>query len=266
MFINTLGLRSDSVITDYLKRTVNDLPVDLKDKRGQKDGATDAIDRRIVNGKTADDGQYPYQVSLTSLTNGHFCGGSILNTRWILTAAHCLELELLFDVVVGTNVLDVISNVYEVENFTSHPLYNPFDRSYDAGLVKTTTAIVYSTKIQPVTLTPLLPNINTVTVLSGWGSNNVSILDFLNELKALNTTVISETECQNKLLVLDIAPSSTHICTFVEQDGACYYDDGGPITVYNLQFGIISVANCGQSYPDLHTKIGTVFNWIMSII
>lgn len=36
MFMNTLGLRSDSIITDYLKRTVNDLPVDLKDKRGQK--------------------------------------------------------------------------------------------------------------------------------------------------------------------------------------------------------------------------------------
>lgn len=36
MFMNTLGLKSDSIITDYLKRTVNDLPVDLKDKRGQK--------------------------------------------------------------------------------------------------------------------------------------------------------------------------------------------------------------------------------------
>ncbi|KAF5281753.1 hypothetical protein FQR65_LT14548 [Abscondita terminalis] len=40
MFMNTLGLRSDSIITDYLKRTINDLPVDLKDKRGQKRAET----------------------------------------------------------------------------------------------------------------------------------------------------------------------------------------------------------------------------------
>lgn len=45
---------------------------------------------RVVGGSTAANGQFPYIASLRrSPENSHFCGGSIVSSFYILTAAHC---------------------------------------------------------------------------------------------------------------------------------------------------------------------------------
>lgn len=43
---------------------------------------------RITNGQAASDGQFPYQVGLS--LNGVWCGGSLISTTYVLTAAHCV--------------------------------------------------------------------------------------------------------------------------------------------------------------------------------
>ncbi|GCB78661.1 hypothetical protein scyTo_0020131 [Scyliorhinus torazame] len=44
---------------------------------------------RIVNGEEAVPGSWPWQVSLQSDSGWHFCGGSLINDNWVVTAAHC---------------------------------------------------------------------------------------------------------------------------------------------------------------------------------
>lgn len=46
---------------------------------------------RVVGGRDAPEGAHPYQVSLRR-GNSHYCGGVILNNRWVITAAHCVAL------------------------------------------------------------------------------------------------------------------------------------------------------------------------------
>src|SRR6185369_2607254 len=51
---------------------------------------------KIVGGKPAPAGAFPWQVSLgvswiADPFSAHFCGGSVLNEKWIITAAHCAD-------------------------------------------------------------------------------------------------------------------------------------------------------------------------------
>lgn len=48
---------------------------------------------RIVGGREAVRGSWPWQVDMQHgfvLPNGHFCGGSLINSEWFITAAHCV--------------------------------------------------------------------------------------------------------------------------------------------------------------------------------
>lgn len=50
---------------------------------------SDDDDDKIVGGYTCTKNSVPYQVSLNS--GYHFCGGSLISSQWVLSAAHCYK-------------------------------------------------------------------------------------------------------------------------------------------------------------------------------
>lgn len=135
---------------------------------------------RIHGGREARPGQFPYQVSLRERKGGkyvHVCGGSILSKRFVLTAAHCLELRTTpLYILVGGHNRDVvdrkdiynISRVFIHENFSSTTLEN------DIGLLRVEKAIQFSKTVRAIPLHQefLYGDVNVTT--SGWGETNVS--------------------------------------------------------------------------------------------
>lgn len=133
---------------------------------------------RIVGGENAKQGQFPYQVSLrTRFSRQHYCGGTIISNRFILTAAHCTSgltgWPFFVTAVVGAlrRVSDGVG--VRIQKITAHEKYNPLRILNDIALIQTKTKIVFTDLIQPIALAGEdLPGDKRV-ILSGWGRNRV---------------------------------------------------------------------------------------------
>lgn len=82
----------------------------------------EAPDGRIINGNTAEIGQFPYMVSLR-YQNSHFCGGAIINANWVATVYNCVanRTPATVTVVVGANHLRNDGTNVAVVQINHHP-------------------------------------------------------------------------------------------------------------------------------------------------
>lgn len=229
---------------------------------------------KIIGGAIAKEGQFPYQVSIR-LYNFHLCGGSILNNRWILTAAHCFDgskdIPILsnpgiMNVVAGTNTLNAGGDVYKTELIILHEKYNFNFTEYDIALMKVDRIITFNDKVQAIDLpTQNIPKVGETAVLSGWGSYYIRGRP-QNNLQYIKLHIIEKKKCI-MLLKFTGQPITDHnICTLNKQhEGSCQGDSGGPLVYKNMVVGVTSwgVAQCGANFPDVFVRVYSFRNWII---
>lgn len=114
---------------------------------------------RIVNGKPADVGQLPYQVLLVINLPGlrkAVCGGSLIDTKWVLTAAHCAVDALSFQVHLGAHSYKNINEsgrvIIQSSEKIVHTKYNPSALANDLALIKLPQSVILSKTIQIIAL------------------------------------------------------------------------------------------------------------------
>ncbi|XP_051169793.1 chymotrypsin-2-like isoform X2 [Leptopilina boulardi] len=216
---------------------------------------------RIVGGMEAEEGQFPYQVSLQR--NGrHFCGGSILNERWILTAAHCLRGRYSSSITVMTGItdLDSFGDAYEGELKIIHEDYESHEHENDIGLLKVMSDIIFNEEVHPIKLlSKELQGEGYIATLTGWGRTYVTSIT-PTRLQVIKLKIISTEEC--KLQINNV--KNSHICTLnKEGQGACFGDSGGPLVIDNVQVGVVSFGKpCARGVPDVYTNVYNYIDWI----
>jgi trypsin len=183
---------------------------------------------RIVGGSTATPGQFPYQVSLRSLANGHFCGGFLINSRWIGSAAHCTINRS------GGNTLAVVGAqnrisggiTHSVVRIVNHPNYSGNTLANDISVLQTTNDIIETATVRRISLGSAFVTAGFSTA-SGWGqtSNPGSAAA---ELQFVQVEVITNEQCRARLSAAQAARilDSTICTTSPINVGLCMGDSG----------------------------------------
>ncbi|XP_056910259.1 transmembrane protease serine 3 [Takifugu flavidus] len=228
---------------------------------------------RIVGGNISSPGQFPWQVSL-HFSAEHLCGGSIVTSRWIVTAAHCVygfSDPAMWAVHVGVTEQPVHgAQSVAVERIIYHSKYRPKGLDYDVALMKLSTPLQFNGLVEPI----CLPNHNeefqpgTMCWISGWGATEeegeTSVVQRSAMVPLLSTKTCNQPEVYQGFI------SSWMVCAGYLEGGtdSCQGDSGGPLACEDSSgWKLVGATSWGigcaaRNKPGVYTRITQALGWI----
>ncbi|XP_044210526.1 transmembrane protease serine 5 [Thunnus albacares] len=238
---------------------------------------------RIIGGVEATLGRWPWQVSLY-YSNRHTCGGSIITSQWVVTAAHCVHNYRLPQVSSWVVYAGIVTRSsakmaqhtgYAVEKIIYNKNYNHRSHDSDIALMKLRTPLNFSDTIRPVCLPQYdydLPG-GTQCWISGWGYTQPDGVHSPDTLKEAPVPIISTKKCNSSCMYNGEITSRMLCAGYTEgKVDACQGDSGGPLVcqednVWRL-VGVVSWGTgCAEpNHPGVYTKVAEFLGWIYEMI
>ena len=236
---------------------------------------------RIVGGVVAPRSLHRYQAALVDPTisndyDAQFCGGSLITTSYVLTAAHCIDFQDPYNVavLVGTRNLNPygIGSRVGVSEIYVHPYWNPDTFDYDVAVIKLTQP-VYNIPLAKLPLRGSDPVPNTWAAVTGWGNTNPDNPKYPSSLRAVRVPVVNPNWCYNSYVSNGDDFTPRMFCAGSTGKDSCQGDSGGPISQapkYKTLLGVVSWGTgCGDyQYPGVYTRLGhpEIYDFVISVL
>ena len=239
---------------------------------------------RIVNGVEAVPHSWPWQASLAwqyGAGRYHYCGASLINESWILTAAHC---DVQPDELVTFGLHNLSSGEYdihvnhssnadeiqivEVAKVFTHPRYDCPPYNYDVQLVKLASPVKVNRHVSPVCLAETNDHFpsGTMCVTTGWGRTSSSSWNLAEQLQQAALPLLTNDQCREHWGDR-IKPQM--ICAGGAGASSCHGDSGGPLVCQKDDgaWTLVGVVNwghydCKVCSPGVYARVSELRTWI----
>nr|XP_033813658.1 coagulation factor IX-like [Geotrypetes seraphini] len=235
-------------------------------------------DTRIVGGARCYLGQCPWQVLIHNRRGQNFCGGSLISSRWVVSASHCFESEKPHFVTIGDfdkMRRDQDEQKIEVLQFLKHPYYNLDNYDNDIALIYLKSDVIFNEFAIPICLPNpnlgrLLSQEGEIGMVSGWGDTRFQgpSSRFLLKVKL---PMVNQEAC---LKSTEKIITDNMFCAGykTEAHDACSGDSGGPFAIpYHNTWYLIGVVSWGDGCAKegkygVYTRVSNYISWIKMTI
>ena len=237
---------------------------------------------RIVGGKDAIQGEFPYQGAIFIYDNILHCGCSLIHSKWAITATHCTEnrkpvdLKLYFGEIDCRKMLSNLPNLHHVLEIHEHPSYKAEGMHHDISLLKLQS--IDKSRYVSVIALPKHNEINIIKgklcTITGWGRTKWKNNKLSDILQKAQVPITSNAKCQAMLSLTstDICENlKSQVCAGYEKGGvdSCNGDSGGPLACTSTSgtpvlLGITSWGiGCAEPLkPGVYTRVSFYLEWI----
>ncbi|XP_007231264.3 transmembrane protease serine 6 isoform X2 [Astyanax mexicanus] len=235
---------------------------------------------RVVGGADAVEGEWPWQASL-QVSGRHICGGALIASQWVVSAAHCFYDDRLYSPSVWTVYLGKLrlrgtsqtEEALRLSHIHIHQYYDDENHDYDLALLRLDRPVSAGTLAQPACLPShthqLEPGL--LCWVTGWGAIKEGGSPS-NVLQKVDVRLVSEEACVRSYGYI-ITPRM--LCAGYRSGGkdACQGDSGGPLVCQEpsgrwFLAGVVSWGRgCGRpDYYGVYTRITRLSDWIKQVI